>query len=65
MRKKIVQLKAEMEQFVNEISNYRKQIKIEDIKIHAIKNNYHTIIVCSWIVLMFALCTYFFGVSFN
>ncbi|KAE8009970.1 hypothetical protein FH972_006371 [Carpinus fangiana] len=30
--KKIVQLKAEMEQLVNEITNYRKQIEIEDIK---------------------------------
>jgi hypothetical protein len=47
---KIVQLKAEMEQLVNEISNYRKQIEIGDIKIHAMKKNYHTIIVCSWIV---------------
>jgi hypothetical protein len=67
MRKKIVQLKAEMESearhmkepLVNEISNYHKQIKIEDIKMHAMKKNYHTIIVCSWIVLMFALCTCF------
>jgi wobble nucleotide-excising tRNase len=71
--KKIVQLKAEMEreaqhmreQLVNEISNYCKQIEIKDIKMHAIKKNYHTIIVCSWIVLMFALCTCFFGGSPN
>ena len=63
--KKIVLLKAEMEQLVNEISNYRKRIEIEDIKMHAMKKNYHTIIVCSWIVLMFALCTCFFGGSPN
>jgi hypothetical protein len=71
--KKIVQLKAEMEsearhmkeQLVNEISNYHKQIEIEDIKMQAMKKNYHTIIVCLWIVLMFALCTCFFGGSPN
>ena len=62
---KIVQLKAEMEQLVNGISNYRKQIEIKDIKMHAMKKNYHTVIVCSWIVLMFALCTCFFGGSPN
>jgi hypothetical protein len=62
---KIVQLKAEMEQLVNEISNYRKQIEIGDIKMHAMKKNYHTIIVCSWIVLMFALCMCLFGGSHN
>ncbi|KAE8021979.1 hypothetical protein FH972_007821 [Carpinus fangiana] len=63
--KKIVQLKTEMKQLVSEISNYRKQIEIEDIKMHAMKKNYHTIIVCSWIVLIFALCTCFFGGSPN
>jgi ribosome-binding ATPase YchF (GTP1/OBG family) len=72
-KKKIVQLKVEMEsevrhmkkQLVNEISNYHKQIEIEDIKMHAMKKNYHTIILCSWIVLMFALCTCFFEGSPN
>jgi hypothetical protein len=62
---KMVQLKAEMDQLVNEISNYRKQIEIGDIKMHAMKKNYHTIIVCSWIVLMFALCMCLFGGSHN
>jgi hypothetical protein len=54
----IMLLKAEIEQLVNEISNYRKQFDIGDIKMHAMKKNYHTIIVCSWIVLVFALCIF-------
>jgi hypothetical protein len=48
------------EQLMDEISQYRKQIEIGDVKMHAMKKNYQTIIVCSWIVLMFALCMVFF-----
>jgi hypothetical protein len=53
------------EQLLDEISQYRKQIEIGDIKMHAMKKNYQTIIVCSWIVLMFALCMVFFGYTLN
>jgi hypothetical protein len=35
------------------------------IKMHAMEKNYHTIIVCSWIIQMFALCTCFFGGFLN
>jgi hypothetical protein len=61
----IVLLKVEIEQLVNKISNYRKQFEIGDIKMHTMKKNYHTIIVCSWIVLVFALCICLFGGSPN
>jgi hypothetical protein len=53
------------EQLMDEISQYRKQIEIGDVKMHAIKKNYQTIIVCSWIILMFALCMVFFGYILN
>ena len=53
------------EQLLDEISQYHKQIKIGDVKMHAMKKNYQTIIVCSWIVLMFALCMVFFGYTPN
>ena len=35
------------EQLLNEISQYRKQIEIADVKMHAMPKNYQTIIVCS------------------
>jgi hypothetical protein len=41
-----------------EIAHYRKEIEIWGIKFEAMNKNYHTMLVCSWI--LFALC-FFFG----
>jgi hypothetical protein len=35
------------EQILDETSQYCKQIEIEDVKMHVMKKNYQTIIVCS------------------
>ncbi|GLT61026.1 hypothetical protein SLA2020_337620 [Shorea laevis] len=43
-----------------ELSQYRKDIEIGQIKLQAMKNNYQTIIVCSWI--FFAMYLFFFGI---
>jgi hypothetical protein len=42
---------------------YCKEIEIWDIKHGAMKKNYHTMLVCSWI--MFALCFFFGSVAQN
>ncbi|KAE8099960.1 hypothetical protein FH972_017902 [Carpinus fangiana] len=42
-----------------------KQIEIGEIKMHGIKKNYQSIVVCSWILIMFALCMFFFGYTSN
>jgi len=53
--------KAEMEKQVEVVKTenlqYRKEIEILDIKHGATKKNYHTMLVCSWV--MFALCFFF------
>jgi len=59
MEKEIEKVKAEVDNERNaEIAQYRKEIEIWGIKFEAVKKNYHTMLVCSWI--LFALC-FFFG----
>jgi len=51
--------KAEVDNERNaEIAQYCKEVEIWGIKFEAMKKNYHTMLVCSWI--LFALC-FFFG----
>jgi hypothetical protein len=60
MEKEIEKVKAEVDNERNaEIAQYRKEIEIWGIKFEAVKKNYHTMLVCSWI--LFALCFFFFG----
>jgi hypothetical protein len=60
-------VKAEMEKEVEVVKTenlqYRKEIEILDIKHGEMKKNYHTMLVCSWI--MFALCFFFRYVAQN
>jgi hypothetical protein len=52
-------VKVEMDK---EIAWYRKKVEIGEIKLHAVKKNYQTILVCSWIICLSA--SFFFSFFF-
>ncbi|GLT72328.1 hypothetical protein SLA2020_442740 [Shorea laevis] len=56
MEKEARQMKAGLE---NDIARSRMEINIGEIKLQAIKKNYQSIIVCSWIFC--AMCLFLFA----
>jgi hypothetical protein len=56
MEKEALQMKAGLE---NDIALYRMEINIGEIKLQAMKKNYQSIIVCSWIFC--AMCLFLFA----
>jgi hypothetical protein len=57
LEKEAEKVKVSME---GELAQYRKEVEIGQIKLQAMKKNYHTIIVCSWI--LFAMYFFFFWI---
>jgi hypothetical protein len=44
-----------------EIARYHKEIEIVEFKFHAIKKNYQTIHVCSWVICISVIFVLLFG----
>jgi hypothetical protein len=44
-----------------EIARYHKEVEIVEFKLHAVKKNYQTILVCSWVICISVIFVLLFG----